>query len=394
MKRVAVLGGGPAGAMAAARLASAGVPTIILDEKPAWEKPCGGGITYRAYRQYPFLLENDVPKKTVRQATLSEPRGGSVTMRLLHPLLIYARRDLNQFLLGRALRAGAQLEQQRALALDPAGSGWRVRTRAGTIDADFVVVATGARNTLRNVGTRWTPGDTMCALGYFVPEERAGVDIQFFPNFEGYVWVFPRCGHLSVGICGKGASSRSARERLHAYMDEHGISRAGATFYAHVIPALERPSWRSNRVGGPHWVAAGDAAGLVDPVTGEGLYYAIRSGDLAAQAVLDDQTHPARRHALYQSILHSEFLEDLAFGAGLAKRFFIQQVMFSSVPARMIELMRHSPRMRDIVQDLFAGTQRYLDLKDRILSSLNSTLRELVMGSMLGHCVVKEGRQA
>src|ERR1700689_2866329 len=57
--KVAILGGGPSGAFAAERLASAGVDTVLLDEKLAWEKPCGGGLTYKAYSQYPFLAEND-----------------------------------------------------------------------------------------------------------------------------------------------------------------------------------------------------------------------------------------------------------------------------------------------------------------------------------------------
>ncbi len=392
MKRVAVLGGGPAGSMAAARLASSGLETIILDEKLAWEKPCGGGITYKAYRQYPFLVENPTPKKAVTETTLSEPKGGSVTMRLRHPLLVYSRLDLNRMLLDRAEEAGARLEKERVTGLERQGEGWAVKTKSGTIDADFVVVATGARNTLKNVGTEWSAADTMCAMGYWVPGERAGIDIQFFPNFEGYIWVFPRCGHLSVGICAKGEPSAKVRERLHRYMEEREISREGATFYGHVIPALERPSWRSNRVSGEGWVAVGDAAGLVDPVTGEGLYYAIRSGDLAAEAVLNEQHEPGQRHTLYRSLIHGEFIEDLTFGAGLAKRFFIQQIVFSSVPARMIELMRHSPRMREIVQDLFAGTQGYLDLKERMLTNLNGTMREIVVGGMLGHKVVKEGR--
>lgn len=392
MKRVAVLGGGPGGAMAAARLAAAGVETVILDEKLAWEKPCGGGITYKAYKQYPFLCENETQKRAVSEATLSEPRGGSVTMRLRHPLLVYSRLDLNRMLLERAERAGAALEKVRVTGLKRAGARWSVETRSGTLDADYVVVATGARNTLKQVGTEWSASDTMCAMGYWVPGERASIDIQFFPSFEGYIWVFPRCGHLSVGICGKGEASQQVRQRLHRYMDEKGISREGATFYGHVIPALERPAWLNNRVSGEGWMAVGDAAGLVDPVTGEGLYYAIRSGDLAGEAVLNEQIAPAERHQIYRRSLKTEFLEDLAFGAGLAKRFFIQSVMFSSVPARMIELMRHSPRMREIVQDLFAGTQGYLDLKDRILSNLNGTMREIVVGGMLGHRVVKEGR--
>src|SRR5580693_1030406 len=71
MKTVAVLGGGPAGAFAAERLASSGLKTILFDEKLAWEKPCGEGLTYKAYHEYPFLIENDTPKRMVRETTLA-----------------------------------------------------------------------------------------------------------------------------------------------------------------------------------------------------------------------------------------------------------------------------------------------------------------------------------
>ena len=73
MKRVAVLGGGPAGAFAAAELASAGLDTIVLDEKLAWEKPCGGGLTFKAYDRYPFLMHNDAPKKRIVRTVLAAP---------------------------------------------------------------------------------------------------------------------------------------------------------------------------------------------------------------------------------------------------------------------------------------------------------------------------------
>ena len=83
----------------------------------------------------------------------------------------------------------------------------------------FCIVATGARNPLREVGTEWSAGDTMSALGYYVPGAQDHIDIQFLPKFEGYIWVFPRCGHLSVGICGKGEPAQALRARLEAYMD-------------------------------------------------------------------------------------------------------------------------------------------------------------------------------
>lgn len=378
--------------MAAARLASAGLHTILLDEKLAWEKPCGGGLTYKAYTRYPFLIDNDSAKKRVHQTTLSDPRGGKVSMRLRHPLLIYSRYDLNSLLLARAEAAGTQIEKERVLSLDRTSSGWEVKTKCGAIPADYIVVATGARNSLRSVGTEWQASDTMCALGYYVPATRNDILIQFFPGFEGYIWIFPRSNHLSVGICGKGEPSSKMRARLETFMTEHGLSTKDATFYGHMIPALERPSWPRNRVAGEGWIAVGDAAGLVDPVTGEGLYYAIRSGELAADAVLSESCEPRDRHSLYRSALHHDFIEDLTYGAALARRFFLQHFLFSSVPARMIEFMRRSPKMTEIVQDLFAGTQGYCDLKKRLLVNLNGTMLEIFMGYMLGHRVVKEGR--
>ena len=93
-------------------------------------------------------------------------------------------------------------------------SGWQLKTKSGALDADFCIVATGARNPLRQVGTELTHTDTMAALGYYVPGDREQIDIQFLPNLEGYIWVFPRCGHLSVGICGKGEPAGSLRKRL------------------------------------------------------------------------------------------------------------------------------------------------------------------------------------
>ncbi|MGH9721389.1 MAG: FAD-dependent oxidoreductase, partial [Bryobacteraceae bacterium] len=190
MKPVAVLGGGPAGAFAAERLAAAGVPTIVLDEKLAWEKPCGGGLTYKAYNQYPFLIDNDTPKRIVTETVIAAHRGGEAVLKLDKPLLIYSRLDLNRMLLERAARAGADVGKERVTRIERAGGGWRLHTKAGAVDAAFCIIATGARNPLREVGTELRPADTMAALGYYVPGDQNEIDIQFLPDLEGYIWVF------------------------------------------------------------------------------------------------------------------------------------------------------------------------------------------------------------
>ena len=389
MKTVAVLGGGPAGSSAAERLARGGLRTILIDEKLAWEKPCGGGITYKAYSQYRYLIDNDAPKRIVNDTHLAAPKAISVKMNLVHPLVIYSRYDLNKMLLRRAEEAGAEIEKERVLDLQRQEDRWRIRTRSGTIDADYCVVATGARNPLRQVGTQYTAEDTMYALGYYVPTKQNHIDIQFLPRLEGYIWVFPRAGHLSVGICGKGESAQALRARLERYMDEKGISRQGAQFYGHMLPALADRGWRNNRLTGDGWIAVGDAGGLVDPVTGEGLYYAVRSGDLASQVLLAD-TEPQRREEQYRQMINRDFGLDLLYGAALAKRLFCGVIFFGSVPCRMIEFMQRSPRFCDIMQDLFAGTQPYLELKNRLLKNLNGTLHEILMSFFFRKVVLGE----
>src|SRR3954471_23246389 len=171
MKTVAVLGGGAAGASTAERLARARIRVARFDEKLAWEKPCGGGLTYKAYNEYPYLIENDAPKRLVHETVIGASKAGEAKMTLRHPLVIYSRLELNRMLLERAERAGTAIEKTRVQGIEQLDKGWRLRTQHGVAEADFLVVATGARNPLRQVGTEWKPGDTMSALGYYVPAQ-------------------------------------------------------------------------------------------------------------------------------------------------------------------------------------------------------------------------------
>jgi flavin-dependent dehydrogenase len=383
--KVAILGGGPSGAFAAAQLASNGVKTVVFDEKLAWEKPCGGGLTYKAYSQYPFLADGATPKKIIRQTVLSAPKSKAVTLSLDRPLLIYSRYDLNGMLLDRAQSAGAQLEKTRILNIERTGSRWLLHTKNGAVDADYCVVATGARNPLRNFGTELTSSDAMSALGYYIPGDRNRIDIQFLPNLEGYIWVFPRCGHLSVGICGKGEPASALRARLERYMEEQDLSKDGATFYSHLLPCLGTPAWKRNRVSGDGWIATGDAAGLVDPITGEGLYYAVRSADLAAKAILAESLDLAG--VAYKKLLRRDFMADLEFGSRLAGRVFQGTFLGGSVTSRMVQFTRLSPRFRSVMQDLFAGTQPYAGLKRRLMKNLNGSLVEIVCNLGFGRLI-------
>jgi len=341
-------------------------------------KPCGGGLTYKAYRDYPFLLYGGTEKRLIPETTLGTRGAGDVRMKLRHPLVIYSRAELNGMLLRRAEQAGAAIEKTRVMALESRGGGWRVRTRGGIVEADYCIVATGARNPLREVGTKYTAADTMNALGYYVPGSQSHIDVQFLTNLEGYIWIFPRCDHLSVGICGKGAPAYVLRGLLELFLRERGVPFDGAPFYSHVLPSLAQASWEANRVAGDRWMAVGDAAGLVDPVTGEGLYYAIRSGDLASRTILDEETSLADKAAAYRGTLAREFTEDLQCASRLARRLYLGNFALGSMPDRMVQMARRSPLLRDVLQDLFAGVQPYSTLKSRLKSRFTGTMTEVL----------------
>jgi flavin-dependent dehydrogenase len=372
-ERIAVVGGGPAGAFAAALLAQAGRCVTLFDERMAWEKPCGGGLTTKTLERYPFLRDNLQSKKMVSRVEMSLLGGPSTRFTLRDPVCIYSRHTLNQLLLDRALDAGAQLVQRRITAIQRDGATWRLRGTQGEYAASFLVLASGARNPFSGFGLPQSQADTSMTLGYFVPGQREAMEIEFQSGLEGYLWIFPRDTHSSVGICGTllREPSRQMKDRLHDYMHRKGLSTDGARFYSHRLPALRRETLRGLRPAGDGWAAVGDAAGLVDPITGEGLFYALRSAELLAECELAGRAeHYARR-------LRDDFGRDLELGARIAPRFFHGTFLGAPVIERMIQFTARSQTYAALIQDLFAGSQGYLGLKQRLFKNLSRTLLEI-----------------
>ena len=372
MQNIAIVGGGPAGALCGERLASRGFQVTIFDERLAWEKPCGGGLTHKAIQAYPFLLDGQQPKKIVRTAELISGGGHRARFEMSHPIVIYARTVLNGLLLDRAVAAGCTTVCSRVTGIDT--DGLQVRLMAGGEErrSDFVVVAAGARNQLLPETTALTADDLELTLGYFVPTEEDILKVKFLKEFEGYLWSFPRADHLSVGICAKmgQASSQQLRRHLDAFVDEEKIPMEGARLYSHVLPSPQAQTIRGRRIAGRNWAMAGDAAACVDPVTGEGLYYALRSGDLLAQALIEGQPQA------YPERLRASFSADLEFAASLARKLFRGNFLGGAVTTRMVQLLNYSPAFRDLMRDVFSGSQDYRTLKRRIWNQFGITLLE------------------
>ena len=372
MKDIAIVGGGPAGALCGERLASSGFTVTIFDERLAWEKPCGGGLTHKAIETYPFLLDSPHPKKIVRTAELISSRGHRARFEMDRPIVIYARKVLNGLLLDRAVAAGCTTVCSRVTGVNTNGERVRLMVDGEERISDFVVLASGARNQLLPDTTKLGSQDLEMTLGYFVPTEENIIKIKFLKEFEGYLWSFPRADHLSVGICARmgQTTSRQLRRHLDAFVVEEKIPTAGAQLYSHVLPSPQAKTIRGRRIVGKNWAMAGDAAATVDPITGEGLYYALRSGDLLAQALAAGCPQEYPEH------LRAAFSADLEFAANIAKKVFRGNFVGGAITTRMVQLLNYSPAFRDLVRDIFSGSQSYRTLKRRLWSQMGITIAE------------------
>ena len=376
MREIAIVGGGPSGAMCGERLARAGYSVTIYDEHLAWEKPCGGGLTHKAIEAYPFLLNGPHPKRLIRTVELISSKGHRALLALDQPIVIYSRTVLNGLLLERAEASGCHIVRSRVNQIDTSSERATFSIGNSTEEADFVVIAAGARNSLLPGTKPLARGDLEMTLGYFVPAQAQGICVKFLRRFEGYLWSFPRCDHLSVGICGSMArhTSQELRRHLHEFMAEEKISRDGARFYSHVLPSPQRQTLSARRVVGRNWALVGDAAAWVDPITGEeGLYYALRSGDLLAGALI------ANKPAEYPARIRKAFSADLEFATRIARRFYRGRFLGEAVAtASMIQFIERSPTFRSLMADLFSGSQNYCSLKRRLWAQCGTTLTEVV----------------
>jgi flavin-dependent dehydrogenase len=378
---IAIVGGGPAGAMAGALLAG-GRDVLLFDEKLAWEKPCGGGLTHKALQQYPFLAEAGRESNLgnlIEQCELISPSGQRVQFHLQHAVAIFSRMALNGLLLERAQHAGVDMRHERVARITRIGEYWQLLTPQREYRASYLMLAAGARNPFRSQFLApIAPSDLMVTAGYFIPGASSLMQIQFLKGITGYIWVFPRADHVSAGIAGKMGETPTAelRRTLEKWLVENGFGLDGATFYSHILPSFRAQTFESLEVCGDGWAMIGDSAGLVDPITGEGLYYALRSAELCTGALF------AGRPYEYQALLEQEVLPELKLAARVSQRFYSGQIFGDSVLERMVSLTAQSASFRYLMSDLFAGIQGYRDLRARLCSMLPAVMVEGLAGTL------------
>lgn len=358
--KVAVVGAGPAGSLLAWRLASDGAasPTLFDASHPR-EKPCGGGLTLKALQLLPAAPASDpLPVRWVDVCRFESGHGEQVDMPLPRPVAIGARRDIDAWLLRRAVEAGATHVAERVTGVDGGGA---LRTAAGREERfDLIVGADGAGSLVRRTFLGATPPARLTmAAGWFAPGT-ATMTVRFVPGLAGYLWLFPRPDHVGVGICAplQALPTRELIGRLRDLVARSypALSDEDAQPYAHTIPSPSTDPASIREIAGERWALVGDAAALADPVTGEGIYYALRSACVLADALREGGLGRYPERAL------ADFGRELLTASRLHARFYAP-----GFTRRMTRFASRSRAIREVLTDLVLGDQGYEGLKRRLV---------------------------
>lgn len=375
--RIAVVGAGPAGTWASVLLAQRGHSVTLLDPQAPWEKPCGGGVTAKALAGF-GIFESDLPRNNIEHVTIYFADKNSVTVTPQKPIAVLSRRELGKYLVDAATAAGVSVINSRVTQIESQPLGWRLSTRDSVVQSDFLIGADGATSLVRRtVGAALQPEDLAVTLGYFIPGKVSPqMKIYFVPEFEGYIWSFPRPNHVSYGLITR--SDPGWTSRAKTLLSNFIIADLGADvlehaeFYSAPVPCLGPHSWKNNRIAGERWALIGDAAGFVDPITGEGIYYAFKSAQILAETI--------ERTSEYASKAGTEIGRELARAARMYKRFYRGRFLGGDFRKRTVQFSQRSRTLRTILGNLILGNQSYLTLKKKLFFSIPSVGIDLITG--------------
>ena len=370
---VLVVGAGPAGATCALHLARAGLGVILADKaEPPRYKTCGGGIVGRALAELDIDVGAAVERRCHRLELRVAGAGVEHTVERADPPVVMTMRSaFDACLVEAAVTAGVSLRAPLTISgLRPVEGGIELATNRGELRAALVVAADGAGSRVARAAG-WGPSrqpvpaiesEMIVESPVFERQARAArFDFGVVPF--GYGWVFPKRTHLSVGCLTTVPRAGSLTGFFEHYLEHLGLTEARKREdHGFAIPT--RP--RARCLARDRVLLVGDAAGLADPVTCEGITNAIRSGKLAARAAIEERRGLVRTAARYQQLLNASILPELRLARLLAPFLYeyprLQRFMFRRLGERFCDAFTDLHTGRRTYRDLLTGLATYKHL--------------------------------
>src|SRR5215212_6150838 len=377
---VLIVGGGPAGATAARTLALAGARVQVLDRaRFPRSKPCGGAVSMRALLRFPYLRDalQRIPTKRLSRLYLEAPSGDGITITSHEPAALMVRRvEFDALLLDLAREAGADvIEGVEVSRARESREGVRIGARDGReFDAPLVIAADGVNSVVaRRLGINagWqaacvaidmmeeTPGETLRSVDPDTLWVAYG-----YGGSEGYAYVFPKADHVNVGIgyvlewfrAHVDEAPYDLQRRFVGELQQRGVLE-GSSSRSHFTPFLIPVGGPLKKTSTKRILLAGDAAGFVNGITAEGIYYAMVSGHLAARSAAAGTTDG------YEQSWRAEI------GAELRDAVLVQRHLLT-IPERIDALVgaaRRAPAVADLLIRYAMGEISYFKARRRVL---------------------------
>lgn len=363
---VIIVGAGPAGSLAAYDLAMAGIRVLVLEKSPFPRyKVCGAGLTHKILSEIPFPLD-PVIETTIRSVRFSCHFRELFTRTSIMPMIYCTMRDrLDEHLLGKAERAGAGiLFGQHVKGLKQEGNGVIIETRTSSFKSRLVIGADGASgNVARSAGfsRRIEKGLAWEAELRTDPSVVRSLSETVFLDWGtlpgGYAWMFPKRDHLSVGVGGPARLSPFMipyyRSFIKTFQAEGPVQQpVTMSLRSWPIPVgLDYGRYHSGQI-----MIAGDAAGLTDPMTGEGIWYAVRSGRLAAQASIRFLGGELQALPEYTAAVNESLVKEIREANRIRS-------VFNAVPWKIHRLVRDKDRVWRAFGKILRGERQYADVR-------------------------------
>lgn len=357
---VIVVGSGPSGSTVAYELARRGVEVAILErEKLPRTKLCGGGITLKAAHLLPFDI-SPIVHCTVQRLILLYRGEERLVIEDGQPLLYTSmREEFDYFLAEKAAQEGAAvLEGQAVQEIQEEEGQYVIRTQSSRFRARIVVGADGANSLVARSQNLRSDPFLILALEGEAPDQHLSSDLEADTVLvdwgairNGYGWIFPKKQHTTIGV-GAPVGLASQLRRYYDAFIRRSIQdpRAFPRIKGHHLPIRRvRTPIQRKRV-----VLVGDAAGLVEPFTGEGIYYAIRSAQIAAEEIIRVQTGKSPNFQEYEQRIDDELMPEIVTGQVLSG-------LFATFPRFSLSLFGHNQEIQGYFCRAIRGEVRLAD---------------------------------